>query len=105
VLPGNSASSASHAGAFSRQMVDLLLEFRLARAASVEHQRDLTEHEQRIVDLENVIETMQRELAVYVPITPAQQEFIARSIKQIADPHSIEEGLAARPFYPLRVSC
>src|SRR5215212_1534094 len=78
--------------ALSRQMADLLLEFRLARAAAVEHQRDLTEHEQRIVDLENVVETMQREFAVYVPITPAQQEFIARSIKQIAQRYKKQTG-------------
>jgi hypothetical protein len=78
--------------ALSRQMTDLLLEFRLARTASVEHRRGLTEHEQRIVDLENVVETMQRALAVYVPLTPAQQEFIARSIKQIAQRYQKQTG-------------
>lgn len=76
----------------SRQMADLLLEFRLARAAALEGQRELGEHDERIADLENVVETMQRELAVYVPITPAQQEYIARAIKLIARRYQKKTG-------------
>jgi hypothetical protein len=76
----------------SRQMAELLLEFRLARTAYLEHQREITDHEQRIEDLESIVESMQRQLATYVPITPAQQEFIARSIKQLARRYQKKTG-------------
>lgn len=76
----------------TRQMSALLIELRVTRETIRAQQQATSEKQDHVAELSGIVDTLQQQMGVYVPIAPAQQEFIARSIRGLAKRYERKTG-------------
>jgi P22_AR N-terminal domain len=94
-LPLEPTTSDPAIATLQQRVHELLIEFRLAREALAQQQRDLQQlgdYGPRISELESIIGSLQEQVGEYMPITSRQQEEIARAIRRLAKRYQEQTG-------------
>lgn len=94
-LPAAPASTDPALVSLQQRVHELLIEFRLAREALAQQQRDLYqlgEYGPRLSELEAIVGSLQEQVGEYMPISARQQEEIARAIRRLAKRYQERTG-------------
>jgi hypothetical protein len=71
---------------------ELAVELRLAMEAEQQHRRETTQNTEAITALHDIVGDLQQQIAEHIPITPAQQEAIARGVRGLAQRYKKKTG-------------
>ena len=71
---------------------ELAVELRLAMEAEQQHRRETAQNTEAITALHEIVSDLQQTLAEHVPITPAQQQAIARGVRGLAQRYKKKTG-------------
>jgi len=92
LTPQRAVAATPELAALERRLDDLLVELRLTRELLRDQRATDANQDDRLDGLETVVDELQQQLMQHTVVTPAQQEFLKRSIQRIASRYKQRTG-------------